>query len=228
MSRSFEDSEGGGDLVRSGVSAASDESILSLFRSCSAGALTALELSGFRGLLGQVFEYTPSGSLAQLSLRGCSGLVSLPLPTCPALTSLDLAECCGLTDSVLIAIGARCPALVELNLESCENFCDAAINDAIEAGGFRCLVRVNTRGCPLITSVGLIAIMIAGNGQLQELAVGFDRAAVQSLNLPTDLPLPRDDSAISSVWRWIAPVDTDGVATLTSGCSLAVLGECFA
>ena len=222
MSQSFDGAEA--NQFRDDALAASDASIKHLFQRCSSGLLTSLELSGFCGLVGSSLEYAPCASLVQLSLRGCSGLVSLPLPECPALTSLDLEECCGLMDSTLIMIGVRCPALVELNLESCEHFCDAVINSAIEAGGFRCLLRINTMGCPLISSGGIVAMAHAGNGRLQQLAVGFDRAAVRSLNVPAAVSLP-DDESMRAVWRWLAPMDTTGLSTVIHVCPLTALGE---
>jgi hypothetical protein len=236
-------------------------------------ALKVLELSGFRGLHGSALSAIPA-SVVQLSLRGCSSLQSLGLPVCSNLLALDLEECCALTDSALIHIGRQCPQLLELNVEGCEQLNDAAISASVEAGGFRNLQRLNTRGCPSITSAGLSDWASAGLsqsttdladiGHLTYLVLGYDSGSVHSLNLPptvaaTNLSAVPDwfDSSTSTsnnasntspvsqasggadqglgsttdeveaaaaVWRWLAPIDDEGLAELASISPLEVLG----
>ena len=221
-----------GGLLRGALSAVDDRAVHGLLQRCSAGAhvLTFLELAGFHGLTGSALEALPT-SVTQLSLRGCSGLSSLPLPRCTGLLALDLADCCGLTDSALITVGRQCPQLVELNCEGCEQLTDAAVAGAVEAGGFQCLQRLNARGCPAVTSAGVSSWACAApRPRLAHLVVGFDSGSVRSLNLPPPVgaPMPADGIGASGgaednqVWRWLAPFDDAGLAAL-SGCPLAVL-----
>lgn len=189
----------GEGVLGSALSAVDDTVVQALLERCtkgsgatqsSASVLTVVELSGFRGLRGSALSAIPT-SIAQLSLRGCSSLESLDLPVCSSLLALDLEDCFDLTDSALIHIGRKCPQLIELNVQSCEQLTDSAIAASVEAGGFRFLQRLNTRGCPSITSAGLSSWARAGLcqsttdiGYLTHLAVGYDSDTVHSLNLP--------------------------------------------
>ena len=245
------DMDGGHGLLGGALTIVDDTMVQGLLQRCvsttgSNSVLTVLELSGFRGLNGPALSAIPS-SIVQLSLRGCSSLESLPLPLCGNMLALDLEECCALTDSTLIAVGRQCPQLVELNVEGCEQLTDGAIYGSVEAGGFQGLKIINIRGCPLVTSAGLFMLAQAGAaqsrtigmGQLTHVVVGFDSGSVRSLNLP--LP-PQAISAApplsnfvtgqgqglteatAAVWRWLAPIDDDGLASLASISPLTVLG----
>jgi hypothetical protein len=193
------DNTPGEGVLDSALAAANDTVVQALLEQCaprsataqsSTSALTVLEFSGFSGLHGSAFSAIPT-TVCQLSLRGCSSLGSLDLPVCSRLLALDLEECCALTDSALIHIGRQCPRLIELNVQGCEQLTDNSIIASVEAGGFQNLQRLNTRGCPSITSAGLSSLAHAGLdqsttgiGYLTHLAVGYDSDAVHSLNLP--------------------------------------------
>eukprot|EP01047_Picozoa_sp_COSAG01_P067327 COSAG01_NODE_9485_length_2434_cov_22.689079_2_plen_622_part_00 len=208
-------------LMHDGVASTPDSCVEALFRRCSSGSLETLELAGFRGLVGSALEHAPR-SLQELSMRGCSGLTSLPLPSCKSLTTISLEGCSALADAAIISVGRQCPTLTELNVEGCEQLSDSAMEAAVAAGGFRHLKRLNLRGCQQLTSTTLASVAHASCGQLVHVAAGLDRMSVLSLNMPSV------ESSYAGVeddaWRWLAPVDNEGVVMLATTCSLAFLG----
>ncbi|KAF5747652.1 putative F-box protein atfbl3 [Tripterygium wilfordii] len=86
---------------------------------------------------------------------------------CPKLKELDLYRSAGITDIGILAIARGCPDLEMINTSYCYDITDRSLHSLS-----KCL-RLNTfesRGCPLITSLGLAAIAV-GCKQLIKLDV---------------------------------------------------------
>ncbi|CAN1276870.1 F-box/LRR-repeat protein 3 [Linum perenne] len=86
---------------------------------------------------------------------------------CSKLTELDLYRSAGIGDSGILAIASGCPDLEMINMSYCKDITDSSLISLS-----KCL-RLNTfesRGCSLITSLGLAAIAV-GCRQLSKLDV---------------------------------------------------------
>ncbi|KDP22812.1 hypothetical protein JCGZ_00399 [Jatropha curcas] len=76
---------------------------------------------------------------------------------CMKLTELDLYRSAGITDSGILAIASGCPDLEMINISYCKDITDSSLISLSKC------VRLNTfesRGCPLISSLGLSAIAV--------------------------------------------------------------------
>ncbi|XP_004302549.1 PREDICTED: F-box/LRR-repeat protein 3 [Fragaria vesca subsp. vesca] len=116
------------------------------------------------------------------SISRCSELTSLKLGICLNITDegvsqvgmgcsklveLDLYRCTGITDSGISAVARGCPGLEMINIAYCKDITDSSL---ISLSKCSSLNTVESRGCPLITSLGLAAIAV-GCKQLVKLDI---------------------------------------------------------
>lgn len=116
------------------------------------------------------------------SISSCSKLSSLKLGICLNITDegvahvgmccsklveLDLYRCTGISDSGISAIARGCPGLEMINIAYCKDITDSSL---ISLSKCSSLNTVESRGCPLITSLGLAAIAV-GCKQLAKLDI---------------------------------------------------------
>ncbi|XP_050384406.1 F-box/LRR-repeat protein 3-like [Argentina anserina] len=107
-----------------------------------------------------------------MSISRCSELSSLKLGICLNITDegvahvgmccsklvgLDLYRCMGISDSGIAAITHGCPGLEMINIAYCKDITDSSL---ISLSKCSRLNTVESRGCPLITSLGLAAIAV--------------------------------------------------------------------
>ncbi|KVI11293.1 Leucine-rich repeat, cysteine-containing subtype [Cynara cardunculus var. scolymus] len=76
---------------------------------------------------------------------------------CPKLIELDLYRSVGIKDAGISAVAHGCPSLEMINISYCGNITDSSL---ISLSNCSKLNTLESRGCPLITSVGLKAIAI--------------------------------------------------------------------
>ncbi|PRQ42788.1 putative F-box domain, leucine-rich repeat domain, L domain-containing protein [Rosa chinensis] len=86
---------------------------------------------------------------------------------CSKLVELDLYRCTGISDSGISAIARGCPGLKMINIAYCKDITDSSL---ISLSKCSSLNTVESRGCPLITSLGLAAIAV-GCKQLVKLDI---------------------------------------------------------
>ncbi|XAR68752.1 hypothetical protein NMG60_11000110 [Bertholletia excelsa] len=75
--------------------------------------------------------------------------------SCSKLSELDLYRASAITDSAILAIARGCPGLEMINIAYCKNITDASL---ISLSRCSKLNTLESRGCPFITSLGLVAI----------------------------------------------------------------------
>ncbi|GAV76944.1 LRR_6 domain-containing protein [Cephalotus follicularis] len=109
--------------------------------------------------------------LASLKLGICLNITDEGLAhvgrCCSKLTELDLYRSAGITDSGISAIAHGCPDLEMINISYCTNVTDSSL---ISLSKCLSLNTLESRGCPLVTSLGLTAIAV-GCKQLMKLDV---------------------------------------------------------
>lgn len=76
---------------------------------------------------------------------------------CPKLKELDLYRSAGITDLGISAIAYGCPGLEMINVAYCKEITDASLLTLSKCSELRTF---ESRGCPLITSLGLTAIAV--------------------------------------------------------------------
>uniref|UniRef100_A0A2P2JXI3 F-box/LRR-repeat protein 15-like leucin rich repeat domain-containing protein n=1 Tax=Rhizophora mucronata TaxID=61149 RepID=A0A2P2JXI3_RHIMU len=86
---------------------------------------------------------------------------------CSKLTELDLYRSAGITDSGILAIACVCPDLEMINMSYCKDITDSSLISLSKCSN---LNTFESRGCPLITSLGLAAIAV-GCKQLTKLDI---------------------------------------------------------
>lgn len=106
------------------------------------------------------------------SISRCSNLSSLKLGIClditdkglahigmccSKLTELDLYRSAGITDSGIMAIARGCRGLEMINTSYCEEITDVSLISLAECSKLNTL---ESRGCPLLTSIGLASIVV--------------------------------------------------------------------
>ncbi|KAM1353337.1 hypothetical protein FF1_033036 [Malus domestica] len=109
--------------------------------------------------------------LSSLKLGIClnitdKGVVNIGM-RCMKLLELDLYRCTGISDSSMSAIARGCPGLEMINIAYCKDITDSSL---ISLSKCSSLNTIESRGCPLITSLGLAAIAM-GCKQLTKLDV---------------------------------------------------------
>lgn len=87
--------------------------------------------------------------------------------SCSKLIELDLYRCAGVTDSGILAIAHGCTNLEMINIAYCNEITD---NSLVSLSKCSKLNTFESRGCPLITSLGLAAIAV-GCRQLTKLDI---------------------------------------------------------
>ncbi|KAL8140998.1 hypothetical protein V2J09_007019 [Rumex salicifolius] len=110
-------------------------------------------------------------NLSSLKLGICNnvtdeGLIQVGI-CCSKIVDLDLYRCIGINDSALLAISQGCPGLETINMSYCKDITD---NSLLALSKCSNLNTLECRGCPLITSMGLVAIA-AGCRQLTKLDI---------------------------------------------------------
>ncbi|XP_021826436.1 F-box/LRR-repeat protein 3 [Prunus avium] len=86
---------------------------------------------------------------------------------CSKLVELDLYRCTGISDSGISAVASGCPGLEMINIAYCKDITDSSL---ISLSKCSSLNTIESRGCPLITSLGLAAIAV-GCKQLAKLDI---------------------------------------------------------
>ncbi|XP_015897663.3 F-box/LRR-repeat protein 3 isoform X1 [Ziziphus jujuba] len=109
--------------------------------------------------------------LSSLKLGIClnitdKGVVDIGM-RCSKLTELDLYRCTGITDLGTSAIAYGCPGLEMINISYCKDITDSSLRSLSKCSRLNTL---ESRGCPLITSLGLAAIAV-GCKQLTKLDI---------------------------------------------------------
>ncbi|KAK6927159.1 Leucine-rich repeat [Dillenia turbinata] len=82
------------------------------------------------------------------------GLISIGM-SCSELAELDLYRCLGITDVGVASVAQGCPKLRVINVEYCNKVIDTSLRMLSNCLGLKAL---EARGCPCISSVGLLAI----------------------------------------------------------------------
>ncbi|KAF8397176.1 hypothetical protein HHK36_016083 [Tetracentron sinense] len=109
--------------------------------------------------------------LSSLKLGIClnitdEGLIHVGM-CCPKLIELDLYRSVGITDSGIAAIACGCHGLEMINIAYCEKITDSSLRSLSKCSKLNTL---ESRGCPRISSVGLVAIAV-GCKQLSKLDI---------------------------------------------------------
>lgn len=86
---------------------------------------------------------------------------------CPKLVELDLYRSAGITDSGILEIAHGCPSLEMINMSYCTDITDHSL---ISLSKCLKLNTLESRGCPLLTSIGVTAISM-GCKQLSKLDI---------------------------------------------------------
>ncbi|KAL3531628.1 hypothetical protein ACH5RR_005149 [Cinchona calisaya] len=94
------------------------------------------------------------------------GLIHIGM-CCSKLKELDLYRSAGITDSGILAIGRGCAGLEMINISYCKDITDRSLISLSKCSKLNTL---ESRGCPLITSLGLAAIAV-GCKQLNKLDI---------------------------------------------------------
>ncbi|KAG6437039.1 hypothetical protein SASPL_101946 [Salvia splendens] len=87
--------------------------------------------------------------------------------SCSKLREIDLYRSAGITDSSILAISRGCPVLEMINIAYCTSISDTSL---IALSKCTKMSTLETRGCPLVTSLGLAAIAV-GCKQLTRLDI---------------------------------------------------------
>lgn len=109
--------------------------------------------------------------LSSLKLGIClnitdEGLIQIGM-SCPKLKELDLYRSAGVTDSGILAIACGCASLEMISIAYCKDITDRSL---VSLANCSKLTALETRGCPLLTSLGMAAIAV-GCRQLTKLDV---------------------------------------------------------
>ncbi|XP_057808232.1 F-box/LRR-repeat protein 3-like [Salvia miltiorrhiza] len=160
-------------------------SLVSLkMESCSSVPAEAFVLVGQRCQLLEELDLTDNevDDEGLKSISSCSQLSSIKLgiclnitdegPTqiglsCSKLKEIDLYRSAGITDSSILAIARGCPGLEMINIAYCTSISDSSL---IALSKCTKMNTLESRGCPLVTSLGLAAIAV-GCKQLTRLDV---------------------------------------------------------
>ncbi|TQD76841.1 hypothetical protein C1H46_037621 [Malus baccata] len=161
------------------------------------------------------------------------GIVNIGM-RCSKLVELDLYRCTGISDSGISAIARGCPGLEVINIAYCKDITDSSL---ISLSKCSSLNTVESRGCPLITSLGLAAIAV-GCKQLTKLDVkkcsNIDDAGMillahfsqnlRQINLCTGI----SDSGISAIARGCPGLEVINIAYCKdiTDSSLISLSKC--
>ncbi|CAL1378600.1 unnamed protein product [Linum trigynum] len=86
---------------------------------------------------------------------------------CSKLTELDLYRSAGITDPGILAIASGCPDIEMINMSYCQDITDSSLICLSKCSKLKTF---ESRGCPLITSLGLAAIAV-GCRQLNKLDI---------------------------------------------------------
>lgn len=201
-------------------------SLVSLkMESCTSVSAEAFVLIGQRCQLLEELDLTDNeiDNEGLKSISRCSQLSSLKLGiclnitdegltqvgiSCSKLKEIDLYRSAGITDSSILSIARGCPSLEMINIAYCTSITDTSFMALSKCSKLNTL---ESRGCPLVTSLGLAAIAV-GCKQLAKL----DIKKCQNIDDGGMIPLARFSQNLKQINLSYTNVTGVGLLSLAS------------